>query len=132
MSKNRPFIITFIGDISFLSALLSILLSIASLLSPGFLERHNFSTIPLPIFSHHIMQILLYIILLIASYGFLKLKIWGYWLMITYNTFFLLVNIIWGLQNKQPFISTNVMMTFIELIFILPTKKYFYEENFPS
>ncbi|MCY6354803.1 hypothetical protein [Clostridium sp. ZS2-4] len=129
MSEKRPLIITFIGDINVLIALLSTLLSIASLF-PGFLELLGFSTIPLPIFSYDIMQLLLSIILLIASYGFLKLKRWGYWTMITYSIFFLLVYIIWCLQNKQLFLSTNFMLTFIELIFILPTKKYFYEENF--
>jgi DMSO/TMAO reductase YedYZ heme-binding membrane subunit len=128
MNKNRPFIITFIGDISFLGALLSIVIS----LFPSFSERFGISTIPLPLFSAGIMQVLLPLILLIASYGFLRLKRWGYWTMITYSTFFLLVYIIWCLQNKHLFLSTNFMLTFMELIFILPTKKYFYEEKFPS
>ncbi|MFD3157349.1 hypothetical protein ACFIJ5_10880 [Haloimpatiens sp. FM7330] len=132
MNEKKPLIILFIGGINVLIALISILLSIASSLFPGFLEHLGFSIIPLPIFSHYIMQILLYIILLIASYGFLKLRKWGYWSMITYSTFFLIVYIIWGLQNKHLFLSTNFMLTFIELIFILPTKKYFYEEKFSS
>jgi uncharacterized membrane protein (DUF2068 family) len=127
MNKNRPFIITFIGDINVLIALVSI-----ALLFPSFLEHLGFSIIPLPIFLYGIMHLLLPIILLIASYGFLKLKRWGYWLMIIYDIFFLIVYIIWYLQNKQLFLFTNFMMTFIELIFILPTKKYFYQENISS
>lgn len=126
MSEKRPFIVTFIGDINVLFASLSI----ASLF-PGFIESFGFSTIPSPFFSNTIIPILLSIILLIVAYGFLKLKRWGYWLMITYNIFFLAVYI-WSIKNKQTYISTNIMMTVIELIFVLPTKKYFYEENLPS
>ncbi|MBU3144693.1 hypothetical protein [Clostridium sp. CF012] len=121
MNKNRPFIITFIGDISFLGALLSILI----VLLPNFSERFGFYVIPLPIFSEGITQILLPIILLIASYGFLRLKRWGYCLMIIYTMFILIVSIIWCLQNKQLFFSQNIIMTFIQLIFIVPTRKYF-------
>lgn len=127
MNKNRPFIITLIGYISFLGALLSIVIS----LFPNFLKFSNtsqqsgFHVIPLPFFSHGITQILLPIILLIASYGFLKLKTWGYWLMIIHIMFFLIVYIIWCKQNNQLFLSQNFMMTFIELAFILPTRKYF-------
>ncbi|BDR68569.1 hypothetical protein K144316041_p10720 (plasmid) [Clostridium tetani] len=126
MNKKRPFIIIFIGDTNILIALISIVLSTF----PGLLEHLGFSTIPLPIFSYNIMNILLSIILLIVSYSFLKLKKWGYWAMITYSTFFLLMYIIWCLQNKHLFLSTNFMLTFIQLIFTLPTKKYFYEEKF--
>lgn len=128
MSEKRPLIVTFIGDINVLFVSLSIILSIASLF-PGFLENRGFSTISSSsFFSNAIVQLLLSIILLIAAYGFLKLKKWGYWLMITYDIFFLAVYI-WSIKSKQTYISTNIMMTVIELIFVLPTKKYFYEEN---
>ncbi|WDU83058.1 hypothetical protein [Caloramator sp. Dgby_cultured_2] len=56
-------------------------------LIPGFLERFNFTVIQLPIFINSITRALLSLILLIASYGFLKLKRWGYWLMIIYDFF---------------------------------------------
>ncbi|MGH4121415.1 MAG: hypothetical protein ACREV6_00455 [Clostridium sp.] len=128
MNKNRPFIITLIGDISFLGALLSIVIS----LFPSFSERFGISIIPLPLFSAGIMQVLLPIILLIASYGFLRLKRWGYWLMIIYSIFYLVVYIIWCQQNKQLFLSQNVIMTFIELVFILSTRKYFSKKIFIS
>jgi hypothetical protein len=128
MNKNRPFIITLIGYISFLGALLSIVIS----LFPSFSERFGISIIPLPLFSAGIMQVLLPLILLIASYGFLKLKRWGYWLMIIYSMFYLVVYIIWCQQNNQLFPSQNLVMTFIELVFILPTRKYFGKKIFIS
>lgn len=124
MIKNRPYIITFIGDISFLGALLSIIVSLV----PNFSQRFGFHVIPLPFFSDGITQVLMPIILLIAAYGFLKLKRWGYWLMIIYTMCFLMVHIIWYQQNKQLVVSQNFILTFIQLIFILPTRKYFYKK----
>lgn len=124
MNKESSLIITFIGDVNFLI----VLVSIASLF-PGFLERFGFSSTQLTIFPYSMMQVLLAIILLIATYGFVKLKTWGYWLMVTYNVFFLLVFIISLIQNKYLINSTNVIITFIELMFVLPTKRYFYENN---
>lgn len=124
MNKESSLIITFIGDVNFLI----VLVSIASLF-PGFLERFGFYSTQLTIFPYAMMQVLLAIILLIATYGFVKLKTWGYWLMVTYNVFFLLVFIISLIQNKYLINSTNVIITFIELMFVLPTKRYFYENK---
>jgi hypothetical protein len=126
LSEKRPWIVTFIGDMNMLFALVSI----ASLF-PGFLEGFGFYTIQSYVLSNTVIKLLLSITLLIASYGFLKLKKWGYWLMVNYNIFFLIVYIC-CLRNKQPYLSTNIMTTVIELIFVLPTKKYFYEERFPT
>lgn len=123
MSEKRPFIITLIGDISFLGALLSII----SLLFPSFLKQFGLYIMPLPIFSDITIQILLSITLLIASYGFLKLRIWGYWLLIIYDISFLIANIIFYHQNKLLF--QNVVLIFIELIFIVPTLKYFSKKS---
>lgn len=124
MNKKRPLLITFIGDISFLLSLLSIIVG----LFPHFLTQIGFYIIPLPAFPGSIIMILLPIILLIASVGFLRLKRWGYWLMVIYNIFFLALNIILWQQNIQLFLPQNFLITIIELIFIIPTKKYFDKE----
>jgi len=125
MNEKRPLIITFIGDISFLIALLSIIIAVLQ----NFSVKFGFHIVPFPIFSEGIMKILLPITFLIASIGFLRLKRWGYWLMIIYNTFFLLVIIFWWLQNEQIFISMSFVSTVIALIFIIPTRKYFINVN---
>lgn len=121
MNEKRPYIVTFIGDISLLVASLSIVIA----LFPYFSAKFGFQLIPIPIFSEGITSILLPTIFLIASCGFLRLKKWGYWLMVLYNVFFLVVNIIWCFQNKQP---TGYIFTIIELIFIIPTRNYFYKK----
>ena len=122
MSKERPGIVTFIGYICILSAFLSILS-----LFPKFLKQFGFhvAVIPLPIFSDGIMQLLPPIILLIISYGYLKLKIWGYWLMIINSIFFLVIYIVFYQQSGQLFHCQNAIITFIELVFIVPTRRYF-------
>lgn len=124
MNEKRPYIVTFIGDISLLAAVLSILV----ILFPDILGKYGFGMVPIPIFSEGVMSILLSIILLMASLGFLRMKKWGYWLIVIYYTFFLVVNIIWFLQNKQPNLSTNFVFMAIELIFIIPTRNYFYKK----
>jgi hypothetical protein len=120
MNEKRPIIITVIGDISILGAVLSILL----VAFPNFLARYGFETLPVPFFSENIFRILLPIIYLIAAVGFLRLKSWGYWLMVSYSIFFLILFIIYCQLNKQlP--TQNFMTTVIGLVFIVPTRKYF-------
>ena len=121
MNEKRPFIITFIGDLYFLGGLLSIL----ALLFPNFLKPFGFYDMLSSTFLIYIMKMLLPIIVLIMSYGYLKLKWWGYWLMVIYNMVFLIIGIISLVQPNQLLFPQNILSTFIELIFILPTKKYF-------
>ena len=112
MSKDRPFIITLIGDGCILSAILSILS-----LFKEFTEIEplpNYLNIPL---SNYILQILIAIIFLIVSYGYLRIKRWGYWLILGINLYFLVG---WIISYKQI-----PILIIIELIFILPTIKYF-------
>lgn len=116
MSEKRPLIVTFIGYIYILGALLSILS-----LFPKFLERFGVYVIQLPILSESIMIPIIFLI----SYGYLRLKRWGYWLMIIYNIFFLVVCIIAYQQNRQLFPFQKAMVTFIALVVIVSTKKYF-------
>lgn len=122
MKNKRPYIITLIGDVNFLCALL-----LLASLFPGFLEQFNFSINEPPVFVNKILRLLYAIILLIASYGFLKLKKWGFWLMAGYSIFFL-VCVVFSLQSKYPVNFSNIINTIIELIFIFLTKKYFYEK----
>lgn len=126
MSEKKPGIIILIGYLGFLGAFLSIVS-----LFEKFLERFgfHFTVITLPIFSNDIVQVLLTIILLITSYGYLKLKIWGYWLMVINSIFFLVVNIILFQQSDQLFLYQNLITTVIELVFIVPTRKYFVKKE---
>jgi hypothetical protein len=120
MTKSRPLIITFLGDLSVLSALLSII--------PIFTKKYGYFTSPLPYFPE-IISIVLSILLLIASIGFLRLKKWGYWLLVSYNAFFFIIYIIWSIQNEKATLFTYLMTKVISLIFIIPTINYFYKNT---
>ncbi|MGY0371972.1 hypothetical protein [Clostridium sp. JNZ J1-5] len=126
MIEKRPFIITFIGDGCILGASFLVLS-----LFPKFSERFGiyFESLPnylkIPGLSENIMRALIAIILLIISYGYLKLKKWGYWLMVSINLFSLAIWIISYQQNKAHFITRNPISIIIVLLFILPTIKYF-------
>lgn len=120
MSEKRPMIITFIGDVSLLSAVLLIVS-----LFTNFSERFEFYT-PIDTFSDYTVKILVSMILIIISYGFFKIKIWAYWLTITYNISFLVIYIIFSLkQNSELYYGPTFILLVLMLIITLPTKKYF-------
>lgn len=131
MRENRPFIITFIGDACVLSASLLILS-----LFPNITERIGIYYSPLPTFlkvpflSEVIMKVIISLILLIISYGYLSLKRWGYWLMVSFNVYFLVGSIISFQQSGQQSFYQNPIGIIIGLIFILPTIKYFDKVTF--
>ena len=125
MKDKRPFIITFIGDMCILSAILSIISLFSNFIKP-FEAYHG----PLSIFSNGMMRAVIPVILLIISYGYLKLKSWGYWLMIIINIVFLVISIISSQLSEQQFPYVGIIMVTINLIFILPTRKYFYKKVF--
>lgn len=132
MSEKRPFIITFIGDVSIFSAFLVILS-----LFPKFLGRFGIYFQALDYYwnvsdlTKNVMTVLIATILFTVAYGYLRLKRWGYWLMICINLLPLLGWLIsWG-QNKHS-VFLNPIMTFITLAFVLPTAKYFVTKTVES
>lgn len=125
MKNKRPFIITFIGDMGILSAILLIISLFSNSIKS--LEAYHGS---LSVFPNGMMRAVIPVILLIISYGYLKLKSWGYWLMITSNIVFLVISIVSSQLSDQQFPYVGIIMVTINLIFILPTKKYFDKEAF--
>lgn len=120
MREKGPAILALIGYLFVFQAFISIIL-----LFPKITEQFNIYAVPLPftIFSDTITRISMAIILFIIAYGYLKLEVWGYWLMVTY----LVISIAFfyfQLIEKQP-LSMNVIMMVLELIYTLPNKKYF-------
>jgi hypothetical protein len=97
-----------------------------AVLFPDFLKQFGFYTIPVPVFSEGILKEIMPFIFLIAALGFIWLKRWGYWLLLIYNVFFMVACIALIPQNRQ---APNIIMTFIELLFIIPTKRYFDNER---
>lgn len=84
----------------------------------------------LPNVPENIMRALVSVISLIMAYGYLKLKKWGYWFMIIYTIYFLVVSIYLLIQyGQQPFFG-NVLFSITVLIYTLNKRRYFYIRDF--
>ncbi|MFA6942055.1 MAG: hypothetical protein WCQ54_13930 [Clostridiaceae bacterium] len=119
VSSERPMIVTFIGDMNILGAILLIIS-----LFPNFMNKLGIYIEVYPIYSDVIIRILFSIILLIVSLGYLRLKIWSYYLMVISNILSLAI-CIFLYQKGQHIYSACFIPTFFSLIFILPTRRYF-------
>ena len=107
MKLKRPVLITFIGDLNLLGAFLII---ISFFPIPNFIEQYGVSVIPIVDLLDATIRILSVLAMLIISYGYFRLKKWGYGLMITYNLFFLVLSMIfiltfWGINYLIKFIA---------------------------
>jgi hypothetical protein len=122
MKDKRPALVSYIVDLNFLF----ILLSIASFF-PRVLNRFGIIT-PTPTISNVIYRISVIIILLLISYGLLRLKRWGYWLMISYNVISLIAPIIL-LLTKQSVNYINYVGAIFGLSLILSARRYFFKDN---
>jgi len=128
MRVERPTLVTFIGYLNFLYAFFVI----ASFFpTPKLIEQSLISFIPMHNFLDGITRILMIISLLIISYGFLRLERWGYWAMMAYNLFFLVVSIIFLLTKNSQLgnMSNSFIVSFLGLIITFPSKQYFIKEN---
>ena len=121
MKERRPLGITLIGYFYIFGAIVLL----ASLFSNdksqfGFALRFGFPNAP-----ENIMKVAIAILSFIISYGYLKLKKWGYWLMIVYTLYFLVVSSFLAHQYKsQPFYG-NVIWSIMVLVYSLSKRKYF-------
>jgi uncharacterized membrane protein (DUF2068 family) len=128
MRAKNPILLTVIGDLNIVSALF---IAVSFFPTPKFIEQSGFSFIPIHSISEGIIRILEVISLLIIAYGFLRLKKWGYWLMITYNLFFLAASIVSVLSHNEQFASFFIP-SLLALQITFPSKRYFIGENQPS
>ncbi|MFB7156017.1 hypothetical protein [Lysinibacillus sp. NPDC056232] len=80
----------------------------------------------LPNFPEQLFRIILAVVSLIIIYGYLRLKRWGFWLMILYSLGFGLISyILLFSYNQQPFIG-NFIWSVIVLIYTFYVRKSFF------
>ncbi len=125
MNAKRPFIITLIGDLYIFTAILTILSLFSFSRQLGLMVYSMPYYFDFPILLKNVLIILYAIIQLIISYGFLKLKSWGYWSAICYNILSLVGWIVLIKQNKPPISPQNLLTIIIGMIFTIPTIRYF-------
>lgn len=77
-----------------------------------------------------LMRVLVALISLGMVYGYIRLKKWGYWIMITYSVLFGIISLILlSNQPYQPFIG-NVIFSIIVLAYTIYVKKEFFKSDF--
>lgn len=121
MDNKRPLIITLIGYFYIFGSIILIITLFTNANDEfGIAVRFGIPYVP-----ENIMRVLIAIISLILAYGYLKLKKWGYWFMIIYTIYFLVVSVTLSQQYKsQPFYG-NVIWSIIVLIYTLMKRKCF-------
>ncbi|MEC1375248.1 hypothetical protein P9D39_13155 [Heyndrickxia oleronia] len=86
----------------------------------GISDRFGLTHVP-----EQFMRLVVASITLIIIYGYMKLKKWGFWLMIVYSILFGTISLVLTLTyNQQPYIG-NMIWSFIVLLYTLYTHKSF-------
>lgn len=126
MKLKRLILVTFIADMN----LINTFFVISSFFpTPKCIEQFGFSSIPISNILDGVIRILSVISLLVISYGFFKLKKYGYYLMIYYNMFFLALSMYCMVTNdKQLNLGAEFIPSLIALIITYPSKRYFIKE----
>ena len=127
MKLKRPVVVTFIGDLNLLGAFLII---ISFFPIPKFIEQYGVSIIPISDLLDATIRILSVLAMLIISYGYFRLKKWGYGLMLTYNLFFLVLSMVFiALKIKNTYNTQGIIQSLVGLIITFPSKRYFTKES---
>ena len=118
MREKGPTIILLIGYLYVFKAII--------LIVPKFMQRFGIFPAPLSftIISESMTRVLFAIILLTMAYGYLKLKIWGFWLMITYFVTSLII-FYFQLIIKHQITNENVIALVLFLIYTFQNRQYF-------
>ncbi|MGE6753529.1 hypothetical protein ACQKFO_08750 [Rossellomorea sp. NPDC071047] len=88
----------------------------------GISERFGVSVVP-----ERVMRVAVAFFSLLMAYGYMRLKKWGFWLLITYSVLFGIISVILATnQPQQPFIG-NVVFSVIVLIYSIYVKETFFE-----
>lgn len=88
----------------------------------GISERFGVSVVP-----ERVMRVAVAFFSLLMAYGYMRLKKWGFWLLITYSVLFGFISVILATnQPQQPFIG-NVVFSVIVLIYSIYVKEAFFK-----
>jgi len=128
MDETRPLGITLIGGFYVFGALVLIITLFTNATDKfGIAFRFGLPNIP-----EDIMRVIVSIVFLVMAFGYLNLKKWAFWLMVTYTVYFLAVSIILSQQYNEQLFYGNAIWSSIVLIYTLRKRKYFYKNKFSS
>ncbi|KAB2331586.1 hypothetical protein F7731_18610 [Cytobacillus depressus] len=121
---KRPLGVSFISYFYIFGAVVLIITAI--FFNPDANEFGIADRFGLPNFPEQLFRIILAVVSLIIIYGYIRLKRWGFWLMILYSFGFgLISNILLFSYNQQPF-TGNFIWSVIVLIYTFYVRKSFF------
>lgn len=93
--------------------------------SIGIAERFGLPNVP-----ERFISILVALITLGMVYGYIRLKKWGFWLMLTYSVLFgIMSSLLISNQSEQPFIG-NLIWSIIFIAYTIYVKREFFKTDF--
>ncbi|SCW87665.1 hypothetical protein SAMN04487970_10992 [Paenibacillus tianmuensis] len=124
MNRKRPLGVALIGSFYIFGSVvlwLSLFLIDFSSEKYGIAARFGLPNVP-----EHLARILVGVVSLVMAYGYLRLKRWGYWLMVSYSIYFLTVSgYLFVLYKDQPFLG-NVIWSLIVIAYSYSKRSHFY------
>lgn len=121
---KRPLGVTFISYFYIFGAVVLIITAI--FFNPEANEFGIADRFGLPNFPEQLFRIILAVVSLFIIYGYIRLKRWGFWLMILYSFGFSLISyILLFSYNQQPF-TGNFVWSVIVLIYTFYVRKSFF------
>lgn len=121
MKQERPLLVTYITDLN----IINIVLLIVSLF-PKLTKKVGIITVS-PTVSNVIPRVVIILILLVATYGLLRLKKWGYWLMLAFNTISLIISLVSLMKGNYNVL--NIIIPILGISLTLSAKQYFIKEG---
>ncbi|WP_458353618.1 hypothetical protein [Peribacillus frigoritolerans] len=120
---KRPLGVTLISYFYILGAIFLLLSSIfydSNANQIGIATRFGLSTVP-----EQLIRVLAALTSLIIVFGYLRLKKWGFWMMLVYSLFFLVINFSLSLTyNQQPY-TGNIIWSILVISYTIYVNKYF-------
>ena len=124
---KRPLGVSFISYFYIFGAIVLLFTTIfydANANSIGIAERFGLPNVP-----EQLMRLIIAAFSLVMVYGYIRLKKWGFWLMITYSAFFGIVSsLLITNRLQQPFFG-NIIWSIVVLGYTIYVKNAFFRSN---
>ncbi|GAA0336806.1 hypothetical protein GCM10008931_30510 [Oceanobacillus oncorhynchi subsp. oncorhynchi] len=124
---KRPLGVTLISYFYIFGAI--VLLSTAIFYDPnanaiGIAERFGLHSIP-----ERLMRVILALFSLVMVYGYIRLKKWGFWIMITYSIIFAAISLVLISNQTPQLYAGNMVFSIIVLLYTIYVKRVFFYKN---
>jgi len=124
---KRPLGVTIIGYFYLFGAFVLVLTAIfyqADANAVGIADRFGIPAAP-----ERLVRILLAIVSLVMAYGYLRLKTWGFWVMIAYSCLFGIISSLLMINDpQQPFIG-NLLYSLTVIMYTIYVRKAFFKKR---